>query len=210
MTKTFLHVGCGNMTKEFTTPAFNTNEWKEVRADIDEAVKPDIVTSMTDMSTIKDKSYDAIYSSHNIEHLYAHEVPTAVREFSRVLKEDGFLIITCPDLKSVCNQVSSGNLTGVLYESAAGPICAIDILYGLRPAIAIGNHYMAHKVGFTADVLKDTLTQFGFQRAIVAAVPARYVLWGIATKKEKVDSLELFEILKTHTDLLKETKVSNQ
>jgi hypothetical protein len=68
----------------------------------------------------------------------------------------------------------------------------------------------AHKACFTADVLKDTLTQFGFQRAIVAAVPARYVLWGIATKKEKVDSLELFEILKTHTDLLKETKVSNQ
>ena len=69
---------------------------------------------------------------------------------------------------------------------------------------------MAHKVGFTADVLKDTLTQFGFQRAIVAAVPSRYVLWGIATKNDKIDKLELFEILKTHTDLLKETKVSSQ
>tara|TARA_Y100000996_G_C22558679_1_gene656492 strand:+ start:9105 stop:9737 length:633 start_codon:yes stop_codon:yes gene_type:complete len=210
MTKTFLHVGCGNMTKEGTTPVFNTDEWKEVRADIDENVNPDIIASMTDMSAINDKSYDAVYSSHNIEHLYAHEVPTAVNEFSRVLKKNGFLIITCPDLKSVCHQVSKGNLTGKLYESQAGPITAIDILYGLRPALAVGNYYMAHKVGFTADLLKDTLTQFGFQQAIVAAVPSRYVLWGIATKNDKIDSLELFEILKTHTDLLKETKVSNQ
>ena len=28
----------------------------------------------------------------------------------RVIKEDGFLFITCPDLQSVCDEVAKGNL----------------------------------------------------------------------------------------------------
>ena len=71
------------MTKENTTPAFNTDDWKEVRADINKDVNPDIIASMTDMSSIDDNSYDAIYSSHNIEHLYAHEVPLALKRVSK-------------------------------------------------------------------------------------------------------------------------------
>ena len=210
MTKTFLHVGCGMLTKENTTEAFNTDEWKEIRADINEDVNPDIIASMTDMSAIKDNNYDAIYSSHNIEHLYAHEVPLAIKEFLRVLKNDGYLIITCPDLQSVCQQVANNKLTGTLYESGLGPISAIDILYGLRSSLQAGNHYMAHKVGFTAEVLKETLLHFGFGTAIIATVPQRYVLWGIATKKKETDSNKLLEILKSHTQLLKDLKFNNK
>ena len=54
----------------------------EIRFDIDSSVKPDIVGSMTDMSAIISGGFDAIYSSHNIEHLYAHEVDTASQNFS--------------------------------------------------------------------------------------------------------------------------------
>lgn len=208
MTKTFLHVGCGNMTKEYTTPAFNTDDWEEVRADINEDVKPDIIASMTNMSAIKDNSFDAIYSSHNIEHLFPHEVPLALKEFLRVLKSDGYLIITCPDLRSVCKEVASNNLTGVLYQSGAGPISAIDILYGLRPSLEVGNHYMAHKSGFTADVLRETLVHFGFGRAVIATVPQRYVLWGIATKGPEADSEFLFNTLKSHTTLLQNAQLA--
>ena len=208
MTKTFLHVGCGNMTKEYTTPAFNTDEWKEVRADINEDVNPDIIASMTDMSSIEDNSFDAIYSSHNIEHLFPHEVPLALKEFLRVLKSDGYLIITCPDLRSVCKEVANNNLTGVLYQSGAGPISAIDILYGLRPSLEVGNHYMAHKSGFTADVLRETLVHFGFGRAVIATVPQRYVLWGIATKGPEDDSEFLFNTLKSHTTLLQNAQLA--
>jgi len=201
MVKKFLHVGCGYMTKESTTPAFNTNDWDEVRADINQDVNPDIIASMTDMSSIDDKSFDAVYSSHNIEHLYAHDVPKALNEFSRVLKDDGFLIITCPDLKSVCEQVANDNLTQPLYQSGAGPISAIDILYGLRTDLAKGNHYMAHKVGFTAEVLKETLLMFGFGSSIIATFPQRYVLWGIAFKEKNKDPEKLLDILKGHSIL---------
>jgi len=97
---TFLHVGCGPKRKDRTTKALSS--WNELRFDIDESVKPDLVGTMTDMSTVSSESVDAVFSSHNIEHLYPHEVPLALAEFLRVLKSDGIAVITCPDLKSVC------------------------------------------------------------------------------------------------------------
>ncbi|MEO5344101.1 MAG: hypothetical protein H7842_12335, partial [Gammaproteobacteria bacterium SHHR-1] len=67
--KTFLHIGCGPKRKDKTTQGFNTPQWQEVRFDIDESVNPDIVGTMLDMSAVASESVDAIYSSHNIEHL---------------------------------------------------------------------------------------------------------------------------------------------
>jgi predicted SAM-dependent methyltransferase len=70
--KTFLHVGCGPKHKDRTTRGFNRPEWRELRLDIDLNCNPDITGTMTEMSAVKDKSVDAVFSSHNIEHLYAH------------------------------------------------------------------------------------------------------------------------------------------
>ena len=66
---------------------------------------------MTDMSAIKDSFVDAIFSSHNIEHLYAHEVSEATSEFKRVLNEDRVLVLTCPDLQEVAKLVAEDKLT---------------------------------------------------------------------------------------------------
>ena len=128
----FLHVGCGPKTKTQTTTEFAGDGWHEVRYDIDEAVNPDIVGTMTDMSAIEDGSYEAVFSSHNIEHLYPHDVPIALAEFHRVLKPKGIAVITCPDLQSVCELVAQDRLTEPAYESPAGPIAPIDIIYGFR------------------------------------------------------------------------------
>ena len=95
--KTFLHVGCVPKRKDKTTRGFATDLWQEIRLDIDPSVAPDITGTMTDMSAVPSASVDAIFSSHNIEHLYPHEVPVALAEFKRVLKPDGFAVITCPD-----------------------------------------------------------------------------------------------------------------
>ena len=65
MQKSFLHVGCGPKHKDQTTKGFNTDTWREVRFDIDESVKPDLVGTMTDMSSVADASMDALFSSHN-------------------------------------------------------------------------------------------------------------------------------------------------
>lgn len=179
---TFLHVGCGSKRKDRTTPGFNSPEWTELRFDIDETVNPDIVGTMLDMSAVADASVDAIFSSHNIEHLYPHEVPLALKEFIRVLKSDGFLVITCPDLRSVCALIADDKLTEPAYISSAGPISPLDILYGHRPAIAHGNLFMAHRCGFTEKVLVGTLRSAGFRTvaSICRGHPA-YALHGLAT-----------------------------
>ena len=181
--KSFLHVGCGTKHKDQTTKGFRSDEWNEIRFDIDVSVKPDYVGTMIDMSAIENESVDAVFSSHNIEHLYPHEVQIALKEFIRVLKPDGFAIITCPDLQSVCALVAEDKLTDAAYVSAAGPIAPLDILYGHRPPMAQGNLYMAHRCGFTKKSLTMDLQMAGFGISGVIARPENFDLWAIASKK---------------------------
>ena len=183
MEKSFLHVGCGSQSKR-TIKGFSGEEWREIRFDIDPDVEPDIIGSMTDMSAVETASIDALFSSHNIEHLFAHEVPLALSEFNRVLAPNGFAVITCPDVTSVCQAVVDGKLLDPLYESPAGPISAIDILWGHRAAIADGNQFMAHKCGFTISVLKELMFQAGFKTTIGGARPSAFDLWVIGLKAQ--------------------------
>ena len=183
MTQQFLHVGCGQKRKDQTTKGFNTSNWTEIRFDIDEQVKPDLIGTMTDMESVQSGTMDALYSSHNIEHLFPHEVPVALKEFQRVLKDDGFLIITCPDLQEACRLVAEDKLLEPAYNSPAGQITPLDILYGWRGSTAKGNHYMAHKCGFTEKVLRAVLTESGFARAATTRRKHPYYdLWAVATK----------------------------
>ena len=177
---TFLHIGCGRTRKEQTTRGFNTPDWNELRLDIDANAQPDIVGTMLDMSSVADSSVDAIFSSHNIEHLYPHEVPVALAEFLRVLKPEGFLVITCPDIQAVCALVAENKLLEPAYISPAGPITPLDILFGFRPQLAAGNLYMAHHCGFTPSVLMGTLQAAGFSS--VAGLALSFDIWTMASK----------------------------
>lgn len=185
---TLLHVGCGPKRKDRTTPGFNQPQWEELRLDINPAVQPDVVGTMTDMRAVADASVDAVFSSHNIEHLYPHEVPVALAEFKRVLRDDGFVVITCPDLQSVCALVAQDRLAEPAYVSPAGPIAPLDILYGHRPAMARGNLYMAHRCGFTRKVLESTLQAAGFARVATKARPKSFDLWAVASKADLSDA----------------------
>jgi ubiquinone/menaquinone biosynthesis C-methylase UbiE len=173
-------------------PGFRGPEWREIRYDINPSEAPDIQGSITDMSAVATGSVDALYNSHVIEHLNAHEVPVALREFHRVLTSDGFVVLTCPDLQSVAEQVASGKLLEPAYQSPAGPISAIDILYGFRPSLAAGNLFMAHRYGFTAASLSEHFGAAGFARTITARSKT-YDLWAIATKQAVSDD-ELYRL----------------
>lgn len=180
----FLHVGCGPARKEHTTPEFSSGHWRELRFDIDPSVDPDYVGSMVDMSTVGDNAVDAIYSSHNIEHLYAHEVMLALAEFIRVLNKNGFLVLTCPDLQEVATLVAEDKLLEAAYQSPAGPIAPLDMIYGFRKSIESGNMFMAHRCGFTESVLRDTLVAAGFSSVATMRRPNHYDLWAVASVSE--------------------------
>ncbi|CAK0781748.1 hypothetical protein CCP4SC76_7930005 [Gammaproteobacteria bacterium] len=104
-------------------------------------------------------------------------------EFHRVLKPEGFLVVTCPDLQTVCALVAEDKLTDTAYQSPAGPITPLDILYGHGAALAAGHHYMAHKCGFTLKTLTQALQAAGFQ-TIAGKRRARGLdLWMVASKR---------------------------
>ena len=153
---------------------------------------------MTDMSSVESGSVDAIFSSHNIEHLYPHDVPVALAEFMRVLKPTGFVVITCPDLQAVCALVAEDKLTDPAYTSPAGPITPLDILYGHRPPMARGNLYMAHRSGFTQKVLISTLQNAGFAKSASTKRAGPYFDLWIAASKNELDDAQMIELAGAH------------
>ena len=180
--KIFLHVGCGPQNKS-TCLGFNNDNWKEIRLDIDKNVNPDIVGTLTDMKSVDTGSVDAVYSSHNIEHIFPHEVPIALREFYRVLKEDGIVVITCPDLQSAGKALTQDKLFETLYESPMGPVTAFDVLFGHRKTTADGNVFMIHKGGFTYSTLDMAFYKAGFKARCGKRVA--FALYLVAFKQKK-------------------------
>ena len=129
---------------------------------MDPAVQPEICCSITDMSPVADDSVDAVWSSHNLEHLQRHEVPLALAEFVRVLKPGGLLLLTLPDLQQVAQLVAEDRLEDEAYTSLSGPITPLDMIFGHTASLARGNQLMAHRTGFTARTLQKLLFEAGF------------------------------------------------
>jgi ubiquinone/menaquinone biosynthesis C-methylase UbiE len=175
-----LHVGCGAAEAESLHQKFRGPDWREVRLDLDPSVNPDVLASIIDMRQIADGSADAVWSSHNLEHLSAHEVPLALREFFRVLKPGGFVLITLPDLQQVAEFIVADKLEDVAYESPAGPITPLDCVFGLGSAIATGHPLMAHRTGFTEKTLRMHLQRAGFGDVRISFSP--FALWAEAVK----------------------------
>jgi predicted SAM-dependent methyltransferase len=160
--KRILNAGSGPAVGA-THPCFDRSIWKEVRIDIDPRSAPDFVGSISDMrAVVEDESFDAVWSSHCIEHLHDHEVLQALREFRRILSNDGFAIISCPNLDAIAKLVVSEDIELVAYMSPAGPIRLLDMIYGHSRSIETGHGYMTHKTGFTTDRLGRLAVQAGF------------------------------------------------
>jgi SAM-dependent methyltransferase len=180
--KTVLNVGCGSPLRQRLHKHFHGPEWCEIRLDIDPTVHPDIVCSMTDMSPVASQSVDAVWSSHNLEHLHRHEVPAALAEFIRVLKPGGLLFLTLPDLQQVAELVADDRLEDEAYVSPSGPVTALDMIFGHTASLARGYSFMAHKTGFTLRSLQNLLIEAGFVGVRVRPGGA-FDLWAAGRKE---------------------------
>jgi SAM-dependent methyltransferase len=177
--KQVLNAGCGVAGTGRVASVFPPALWNEVRLDIEPEIQPDILGSFADMrGMVEDACFDALYSSHSIEHLYAHEVIPAFREFLRVLKPDGFALVTCPDLAAIARQLLDEGAEGIAYQSPAGPIRPIDMLYGHSQSIGAGHIAMAHNTGFTAARLGRVALASGFAEVRVIE-GANFDLWAL-------------------------------
>lgn len=134
-------------------------EWEKqgytcVRLDIEPRTNPDIVASMTNMGDIG--PYDVVFCCHALEHLYPHEVSMALREFRRVLKPGGIVVILVPDLEDVKPTEE------VLDYPECGPITGLHLYYGDPRQIAQFPH-MAHHSGFVKETMWGALDAAGFK-----------------------------------------------
>ncbi|MDL2317310.1 class I SAM-dependent methyltransferase, partial [Desulfovibrio sp. OttesenSCG-928-A18] len=177
-----LHVGSGPRTKADSTAYFSSDAWVETRLDIDPSVRPDITGSLVDLSGVADESYDGLYASHCIEHLYPQDVDKAIKNFMRVLQKDGHMVITCPDLQTACARVAEGRPDEAMYQSKAGPITPLDVIFGYQKALAGGNIHMAHHWGFIRRTLEQYLRRAGFQSIWTARVESEGALYAVARK----------------------------
>jgi predicted SAM-dependent methyltransferase len=179
--KIVLNVGCGYPLRQKLHRHFHGPEWREVRLDLDPSVRPDIVCSITDMRPVSANSIDAVWSSHNLEHLQRHEVPLALGEFIRVLKPQGLLLLTLPDLQQVAQLVVDDQLEDLAYQSPSGPVTPLDMIFGHTASLARGNRFMAHRTGFTARTLDQALVEAGFVEVRLRA-GGSFDLWATAYK----------------------------
>jgi SAM-dependent methyltransferase len=198
-----LHAGCGTKAAHRLHPMFKiTGNWEEIRLDVDPGVKPDIVCSTVDMRhAVASGSVDAVWSSHSIEHLHDHEVPRALSEFRRVLRNDGFALIRCPDIEAVVEAIARHGLESLAYTSPAGPITPLDMLYGHRASIARGEKYMAHHTAFTDTRLARLLLEAGFSAVNTRRAPG-FDLWAVAFLPDTPIDKRLAELAQAGLDII--------
>jgi SAM-dependent methyltransferase len=167
-----LNVGGSN--KAIGIPAYYAG-FEHLLADIDSAGSPDLLIDARELGATASAQFDVVYCSHNLEHFFAHDVPTVLSGFHHVLKQDGFAEIRVPDLAAVMQRVVKDGLEldDILYTTAAGhPIAVRDVIYGwAREIERSGTDFYAHKTGFTPNTLGKALNAANF--AVVIFRPGR-------------------------------------
>ena len=89
-----LNLGCGDML----LPGYvNVDVAAERRGR-----QPDVVCDIRDLSAFPDNHADEVMAIHVIEHFYRWEVVDLIKEWVRVLKPGGQLVLECPNLLSAC------------------------------------------------------------------------------------------------------------
>jgi hypothetical protein len=85
---------------------------------------------------------------------------------TRVLKDDGFAVVRVPDLACIADKIKDGLLTHKMYDSNAGDITVLDMIYGHRRLIQEWGDGMGHKTGFTEDSMRRILSSLGINAMI--------------------------------------------
>jgi predicted SAM-dependent methyltransferase len=130
-------------------------DWKIF--DVENRPEVDYVGDAGDLSQFEDESIDVIYASHVLEHFYHslyNEMIFTLSEWHRVLKKGGELMISVPDLKTLCWLYSRPDI------DVMTRIHLMRIIFGGQT-----NQYDVHKVGFDYEILCLYLNEVGFERA---------------------------------------------
>lgn len=128
-------------------------DWKIF--DIEDRPEVDFVGNATSLDKFADNSVTVIYASHVLEHFYYaldNEVITTLKEWHRVLQPGGKLLISVPDLKTLCWLYLNPNLLPPERHHI------MRIMFGGQT-----NPHDIHRVGFDFEILAMYLESAGFE-----------------------------------------------
>ena len=130
-----------------------------VNIDISPERRPDIVALVDRLDFFKDEEYDLVRASHILEHFPYKECGRVLREWNRVLKPGGYLVICVPDYIRL-------SWRAILYPHGFDPCFsehserALDCINGLF-ALKLPPQYR-HQTVFTRGSLSHLLLTSGF------------------------------------------------
>lgn len=123
-----------------------------VNVDLLELPGVDVHADVRGPLPFEDGSVDLLYASHVLEHLATAEVPETLREWRRVLRPGGSLLVAVPDLDLVARHLVE--FRG-WFTPPHNPW--LGLIYGGQK-----DEYDFHRTGFTAPWLAALLTEAGF------------------------------------------------
>lgn len=111
------------------------------------------------------KSVDALYASHLLEHISHLETEKTLKEWYRVLKPGGKLTINVPDIEWACEKFLAN------YQKHQSTGSSAYQNYQELLLVFYGHQYSEgeyHKTGFTQRSLKEYLKKAGFRKINIA------------------------------------------
>jgi hypothetical protein len=197
MTSRWLNIGSGAAGTGLRPPGLRGPAWSERRLDADPAVCPDILAAAHDLQGVDSASVDAVFSSHCVEHLYLDQALPALREWRRVLREPGFLLLVCPDLQAAAEMIAQDRM----FDEAYAGITPYDIVFSHQGLVAqgraAGHHWMEHRSGYTLSGLTRLVSQAGFLGYAGLRMRPRFELWLLATVTARSDA-DLRQLARQH------------
>lgn len=140
--------------------------WEQHLLDVDPGCEPDFCIDAKDIvgNGPLCEWYDAVYTSHTLEHFYQHDVPAVLAGFLYALKPGGLVDIVVPNLAECVREMQARghDVNDVWYRVNGLPITFHDTLFGWSVAMRQGKMAYAHKCGFTGASLLAALTAAGF------------------------------------------------
>lgn len=105
---------------------------------------------------LKTGTVEEIMAIHLVEHVFRWETPLLLREWARLLKPGGRLVLEMPDLVKCCQNIISGRIEGGKHPDQLG-------LWGLFGDDRTKDQFMAHRTAWTFTTLRPLVAEAGFK-----------------------------------------------